>query len=200
MEYNRRLESFSDIVLAFSLGQLAINSVIPAHAIDILTHPITLVAYALTFGIVVSIWTMHHRLFAEYFKATPLSTTLNFLTLGFVVFFSYTVQLYVHFRHATAAGDDATAAAIYFTTFGIVLLLMGVLYALGTHDRREELTGPARTIGTRRATRLACMGVALLVGVPLTRLAGASVESAACILLVAGSLGGRMAGRAIAKG
>ena len=192
--FAHRLEAFSDIVLAFSLGQLALNSAIPSHARDVITHPVTFVAYAVTFGIVVSVWTIHHRLFAEYFSPARAFVALNFVMLGFVVYLSYAMQVYVRFSEATLQADASFATALYFTTLGIVFGLLGVLYVLGV-AAQEPAAGVSLNRGKARAARLLSLGLPLAAGVPITYAMGLPVESAGAGLLVGGVLLGRAIGR-----
>lgn len=194
--YTHRLEAFSDIVLGFSLGQLAINSAIPPHAIEILTRPAALFAYIVTFGIVVSVWSLHHRLFSEYFVPNRLLVALNFLTLGCVVYLSYTVQVYVHFSHASQS-DAFVAGALYFETLGIVFSLLGALYAISMYVRRPN--GGKAERGYDLAARLLCMGLFLAIGIPILAALHYAVTNGAAVLLVAGVLIGRVIGRLIAR-
>jgi uncharacterized membrane protein len=192
--YTHRLEAFSDVVLGFSLGQLAINSAIPPHAIEIVTRPTALFAYVLTFGVVASVWSIHHRLFIEYFVPNRLSTVLNFVALGFVVFLSYTVQVYVHFNHTGSPADASVAATLYFTTLGIVMTLLGVLFLLGSRARRLELSEAPLRRGYSSAARLLCTGLFLAVGVPVIYSRGVSPDPNAFLLLVGGAVIGRLIG------
>jgi uncharacterized membrane protein len=148
----------------------------------------------LTFGVVTSIWAIHHRLFVEYFVPNRVSVALNFVALGFVVFLSYTVQVYVHFNHAGSPADASVAAMLYFATLGIVMTLLGALYWLGTYARGAELAENPRRYGYARAARLLAIGLCLAAGVPILHLLGLSTESGAFALLVAGAVIGRLIG------
>ena len=62
------LESFSDIVIAFGLAEIAFNLVIPAHAAMFVTHPIGIVAFVMTFAVVASFRLTHNAIYFELLR------------------------------------------------------------------------------------------------------------------------------------
>src|ERR1700694_708570 len=89
----RRLEAFSDIVIAFSLSQLAFTLQVPRDSNTLLAHPIHFVAFLGSFALVCAFWWLHHQLFARYFVLDPVSVVLNFAFLACTVLVVYSQQL-----------------------------------------------------------------------------------------------------------
>ena len=79
----RRIESFSDLVIGFSLALLALTLTIPPHIIELATNPWWLVAYIWTFAVIAGIWYNHQRLFTHFFWPETLTIVLNFALLGY---------------------------------------------------------------------------------------------------------------------
>ena len=74
------MEAFSDIVIGFSLGQLALVLVIPAHAIDFVQRPEGIIAFLVTFVLIVRFWWLHFMIFEHYFEPSRLMIVCNFAT------------------------------------------------------------------------------------------------------------------------
>ncbi|MBV9232779.1 MAG: DUF1211 domain-containing protein, partial [Candidatus Eremiobacteraeota bacterium] len=89
----RRLESFSDIVIAFSLAELTLNLSIPARVEELWHRPLWLSAYVWTFAVVSSLWYSHHRLFVRAFVPAKLAIFLNFVWLATVGLLVYLMQV-----------------------------------------------------------------------------------------------------------
>lgn len=156
-----RLEAFSDVVIGFSLAQLALSMGIPKHgAADFFrssygTTP--LIAFVITFSLVCGIWWAHHRLFTHYFVPNAGMMLLNFVTLACVGLAVYGVQLMVR-PHSTAA--DFT---FYESVMAAVYGLIGVQYFYGWCVRRADLEPKIAELGLRTSLMLA--GVTLIFGV-----------------------------------
>jgi uncharacterized membrane protein len=141
----RRLEGFSDIVIGFSLGQLGLSLVIPPHAVDFVVRPLGLVAFFITFAIIVRFWWTHFRLFRSYFEPNRVMMTLNFVALAGLIAQVFALQLYLHF---VPLGEGMFAARIYFAFFaasyGVLaaMFLFGMLYrwrALSLGERKSGI-------------------------------------------------------------
>ena len=62
------LEAFSDIIIGFSLAELTLSLVIPVHALDFFARPLGLIAFLVTFVLVVRFWWLHFVIFEHYFE------------------------------------------------------------------------------------------------------------------------------------
>jgi hypothetical protein len=140
----RRLEGFSDIVIGFSLAQLGLSLVIPPHAIDFVVRPLGLVAFFITFAVVVRFWWTHFRLFRSYFEPNRVMMTLNFVALAGLVAQVFALQLYLHF---VPIGEGMVAARIYFgffvASYGVLaaMFLVGMLYRWRVLSLGERKSG-----------------------------------------------------------
>jgi hypothetical protein len=159
----RRLESFSDIVIAFGLAEIAFNLVIPPHAALFVTHPFGIVAYVITFAVVASFWSTHNRIFRDFFGPNKIMTFLNFVALAAVGLQVFALQLWLHFR--TNPGDTADAGRIYFGIFSITFGTLGVLWALGTFYRWAQLTPELRRLGVKRSIQIGFVVLGAAIGV-----------------------------------
>ena len=163
----RRIESFSDLVIGFSLALLALTLTIPPHIIELATNPWWLVAYVWTFAVIAGIWYNHQRLFTHYFWPETLTIVLNFAllaTIGLLVFF---VQVFVHYHGSV---ERVWGFLAYFAVFGLAFTIMGTLYLHGTRRRWDTLTREDRFTGLRQAWRGIIGGVFILIGVALSAL------------------------------
>jgi uncharacterized membrane protein len=150
----RRLEGFSDIVIGFSLAQLGLSLVIPPHAIDFVVRPLGLVAFFVTFAVVVRFWWTHFRLFRSYFEPNRVMMTLNFVALAGLVAQVFALQLYLHF---VPLGEGLVAARIYFgffvASYGVLaaMFLVGMIYrwrVLSVSDRKNGIRDFFGILGT----------------------------------------------------
>ncbi|MGA8839033.1 MAG: TMEM175 family protein [Candidatus Aquilonibacter sp.] len=157
----RRIESFSDLVIGFSLALLALTLSIPPHIVDLWTNPWWLIAYFWTFAIVASIWYSHQRLFTLFFWPETFSIVLNFVLLSMVGLLVYFVQVFVHYH---AALDQVWAFVAYFAVLGIAFIALGTLYLHGARRRWAALDGEDRYVGFRQALRGIVGGAFMLVG------------------------------------
>jgi uncharacterized membrane protein len=191
----RRIESFSDLVIGFSLALLALTLSIPPHIVELLTNPWWLVAYFWTFGIVASIWYSHQRLFTLFFWPEPFSIVLNFVLLSMIGLLVYFVQVFVHY-HATF--DRVWAFIAYFAVLGIAFVALGALYLHGARRRWATLDAEDRFVGFHQALRGLVGGTFMLVGALVSSLL--SVKSMddlwpLAIFVFAGLIGTRIVSR-----
>lgn len=164
-----RLEGFSDIVLGFSLGEMALNFAIPHRALEVFSNPSAIIAFAVTFLVVSIFWYAHHRLFEYFFVPNTFNIALNFVTLGLVVWLVYELQVYVHFANLA---DHAVAASSYLVTFAIVWVLLGVLYGASIKVCWLALDPSLRRSGVAAIGRLFVMAAGTLIGVAVFDYAG----------------------------
>lgn len=155
----RRLESFSDVVIGFSLAEVSLSLTVHGGFTDMLNRaPNVFIGFAWTFFVVCQLWYMHHRLFARAFIPGRLSIFLNFVWLGTVGLIVYLLQVYLHFV------ADLTATRFifegYFFLYGLNLAILAWLYAIGlrTHAGRFDAVA---VLGAR--TSVLRLGVAAAV-------------------------------------
>jgi uncharacterized membrane protein len=166
-EVVHRLEAFSDIVIGFSLAQLALSLAIPRHGIDLFSFPAarSLIALPITFALVCAVWWSHHRLFRHVFVPTAVNILVNFAALGGVIFLAYSMQVLVH-----DGLTDRVAYAMYTGSYAWILVLFAFLWWNGIRLRNAQLTGGLRASTFRFAIRTTIAGVwlALITLIALT--------------------------------
>jgi len=145
----RRLESFTDIVIGFSLAEVGISLVIPAHPMDIFVHPTSIAALFLTFGVLFRIWWSLTAVFARYFVPNKLMIGLNCAAVGLTIFQVFSLQMWLKFNASTV--DDLTAGKIYFATAASTLAMVAALHASGVITCWRRLTDEVRAFGVRNA-------------------------------------------------
>lgn len=164
-----RLEAFSDIVIGFSLAQLALTLVIPQHnPRDLFVHVKgvkELFGFGITFALVCAVWWSHHRLFRHLFVPVPVNIVANFAALGGVIFLAFSLQVLVHFSL-----NDPVAYAMYTGSYAWITLLFAAMAWNGLRLRRDRMTHDVRVLGTRFAVRSSIVAVWLctLTAVSLT--------------------------------
>ncbi len=132
-----RLENFSDIVIGFSLAEIGLNLVIPAHAAEFVTHPAGIFAFIVTFAVVVRFWWVNNAIFERYFVPNRVMTTCNFVALAALILQVFSLQLYLHF---VPLNEGIVASRIYFAFFGMSYGMQGVVLAAGLLYRRGVLS------------------------------------------------------------
>lgn len=153
-----RLEAFSDVVIGFSLAQLALTLAIPKNAaLGLLHDPSPLVAFVITFTLVCGMWWAHHRLFAHYFVPIAPMIILNFVTLAGVSFSVYCVQLMFH------RGHTSLDFAFYEWSLAFVYTLLGVQYFYGWIVRRVHVPPNIADRGLRVSLMLGGIGIIFAV-------------------------------------
>jgi uncharacterized membrane protein len=153
----RRLEAFSDIVIAFALSELAFSLQVPASASALLAHPGHYAAFAASFGVICSSWWLHNRLFAYLFVADAIGILLNFILLAAIVMVGFALQLFFRFE------NEPIVAATYACSLALMYGLIAVLYAKGLRDERLTVDPEIRREATRRARRLGIVAVILFL-------------------------------------
>ena len=187
-----RLESFSDLVMGFSLALLSLSLALPVHIAQLWQNPLWLFAYIWTFAVIASIWYTHQRLFSYYFTVRPYTVFLNFALLFLIGLMVYFVQVFVH---VAGEPDRLWAFLIYFCVQGLSFLVMGTLYAQGVRARWQHLDADLRYTGVRNAARTLTAGAAILTGVLVVVLRHPQkLDDAAMVgyIAVVGMLGSRL--------
>ncbi|HET9391998.1 MAG TPA: TMEM175 family protein [Candidatus Rubrimentiphilum sp.] len=184
-----RLEAFSDIVIGFSLAQLALSLVIPRNgALGFGENPGPLIAFVITFTLVCGMWWAHHKLFAHYFVPIAPMVVLNFVTLAGVSFAVYSVQLMFHvgtpaipaspghpFQPAIP-GHSALDFAFYEGSLAFVYTLLGIQYFYGWTVRRTQMPPNIADRGLRAGLMLGGIGIIFVVMAIVTVRSGLRVS------------------------
>lgn len=141
-----RLEAFSDIVIGFSLAQLGLSLVIPAHAIEFVTRPAGIFAFIVTFVVIGRFWWVNFLIFEHYFKPNRTMVAVSFIALGSLLLQIFALQLYLHFAPVQ---EGVVAARIYFALFSLSYGAQGVMLALGLRYNWGTLSSQLRRAGVR---------------------------------------------------
>ncbi len=197
--FTHRLEAFSDIVIGFSLAQLSLSLTIPPHVTDVVYKPFGFFAFLITFAIICMLWLRHHKWFEHYFVPTPLNVVLNFAVLGAIVLLVYALQLFLHSMRLGISFWPSFC--LYMGTFGIVLLLFGIVYLIGVLRPRRDMTDDVRIVGFVQALRLVGAAVGVAIGVLIGTDMGAPSWGMLIVVgfIIVGAAVGRGAGNVIGK-
>jgi uncharacterized membrane protein len=191
-----RLESFSDIVIGFSLAQTAINLVVTSSVEYFFSHPIGIVAYLITFFLVARMWWTHSQIMHRFFEPNPLMIGLNFVALAALGLMVFGLQLWLH-RGGDIAGQ-ILAVKFYFLCFSLTIGTLAGMRTLGLHLRWSHLDPKQRRSAMGRSAATFVMCFALVVGVfsPTTYsffgASSAPVPANLLYALLGGSIGGRL--------
>jgi uncharacterized membrane protein len=176
----RRLEAFSDIVIAFTLSQLAFTLQIPHSTRDLFAHPVHVFVFLASFVFVCSFWWLHHQVFVRYFYPDTPGILLNFAFLAAVVFVAYSMLLVTNI-------GDLQALGVYALSLGSAYVLIAILFARGARDSRLTMDAEARRSGWERALRLGIGGSVMLASFALVLL-GRTKDEVAGLWLVSVAL------------
>ncbi len=157
----RRIEALSDVVMGFSLALLGLTLFIPPRAFFLMLHPAWLASYIVTFALIAFLWTRHQRLLAAYFVPTPLCVAVNFVFLSMLGLMVYFVRV---FSRVPGEMDRAIAFIGYASAFGIAVLCVGIMFAIGTRDRWHVLSPEDRLTGFTHGAGGLIVGGALVLG------------------------------------
>ncbi|HEY8320939.1 MAG TPA: TMEM175 family protein [Candidatus Baltobacteraceae bacterium] len=169
-----RLEAFSDIVIGFSLALLAINLVAPQSVAEIPGHATELATFFVCFFLIAFLWWFHNRVFAHLYVASVGSIVLNIAMLAGVVMLVYTAQIVSNVAKAVHPFDVhgyVLALSLWLGIYGVVLVLLGGMGAIGLRARWIELSDPVRRWGLKQSINgLVGGAVVVLIGVLMPRL------------------------------
>lgn len=160
-----RLESFSDIVIGFSLAQSAINLVVTGSVESFFRHPWGIFAYLITFFLVARMWWTHSKIMHTYFEPRPVMIVLNFIALAALGLMVFSLQLWMH------RGDDLAgqllALKFYFICFSATMGTTAVIRVLGVRFRWAHLSPEQRRTGLRISTSTLIVSAFIVAGVLL---------------------------------
>jgi uncharacterized membrane protein len=157
-----RLESFGDIVVGFSISQLALQLEIPKTPHDVFGHPLRYFVYFAAFGIVAVFWFRFHGIMATGFAPEKLDVVLLFGFLACVGLVPFALVTYT--RLLGAANVSREGFLLYLSVFFAVAALSWVLTVRGMRRAWVHLDEKERRMTWRAA-------VAGLVLVPLLAVA-----------------------------
>ena len=115
-----RLESFGDIVVGFSMSQLALQLEIPRTASEVFAHSFRYIVFFIAFGVVSGFWFRFHRIMSTGFVPRRIDVVLLFAFLAFVALTPYALVTYSRMH-----GNDALAPQ------GVILYLAVILGVIG---------------------------------------------------------------------
>jgi uncharacterized membrane protein len=138
-----RLESFGDIVVGFSLSQLALQLEIPKTPRDVFGHPLNYFIFFAAFGLLAIFWIRFHRIMAIGFAPRPIDMTLLFGFLAFVALMPYSLVTYMRLLGPNGAYSRESVAlylGVFFgvATFSWMLSIRGLRRAWPVLDETER--------------------------------------------------------------
>lgn len=170
--------------MGFSLAQMSLSFVIPAHAVDVYAHVAAPLAFLATFTIVASTWYAHHWLFEHLFVPTPATIFVNFAMLASLIWLVYQLQVYVHFA---PTNQSQFATMSYLLTLAVTWLLLGVLYAMCLRLRWDALSGDHRRVAVFKTGRIAIIGLTAGASTLVLWALHQRVETAFFVMVAAGA-------------
>jgi uncharacterized membrane protein len=127
-----RLESFGDIVVGFSMSQLALQLEIPRSASEVFAHSLRYVVFFAAFGVVSMFWFRFHRIMSTGFAPRRPDVVLLFAFLAFVALTPYALVTYSRMR-----GNDALAPQGVLLYLGVILGVIGFSWLLTLRGMRR---------------------------------------------------------------
>lgn len=202
-----RIESFSDIVIGFSLAQTALNLFIPPHPADFIARPVGIIGFTFTFAVIATFWWTHSAIFRHFFVINRMMVFFNFVALALIVLQVFALQMWLHF--GASQTDDVEAARIYFGIFALTQVTLALLSGLGMHYRWNELRPALQQAGMRRTIQVAFRAAGILIGVLVPSAAGTLTVSAGAqgtarvfavpLQILFGLIAGLIVGRIVAR-
>lgn len=135
-----RLEAFGDIVVGFSLSQLAFG-LAPSGGIA-LAGTVDYAVFFGTFAVVALFWMRYHRVMSVGFVPRPVDLVLAFAFLAFVALVPYAVRVYIFTRNAHLA--PSSTLALYVAVFAGLSLANLLLNVRGARNAWVFLDEPRR--------------------------------------------------------
>lgn len=119
-----RLEGFGDIVFGFAVSQCALQLPTKGGHVDI-EHPIALLLYFGTFGVLASLWLFYHSMMSGTFKPSGADLLIPFAYLALVSLVPYAMYEITH--NFQSAADARTALLGYLALYATMTALSTVL-------------------------------------------------------------------------
>ncbi len=170
-----RLESFGDIIVGFSMSQLALQLEIPKTAHDVFGHPLRYFVYFAAFAIVTVFWFRFHGIMATGFAPRRLDLVLLFGFLACVGLVPFALVTYT--RLIGAASVSREGFLLYMSVFFAVAALSWLLTVRGMR-RAWALLDEKERRSTWRASLAGLVLVPLLgLGIVLDAFYGPRIAS-----------------------
>jgi uncharacterized membrane protein len=137
-----RLESFGDIVVGFSMSQLALQLEIPKTPHDVFAHGIKYIVFFGAFALLGIFWLRFHRVMAIGFAPRTLDIWLLFGFLSFVALVPYSLITYM--RLVGPGGYARESIALYLadflgiSVFSFILSIRGLRRAWSVLDEADR--------------------------------------------------------------
>lgn len=112
----RRVESFGDIVVGFSMSQLALQLGLPRTTADLIDNPFRYALFFGTFAIIALLWLRFHRMLTMAFAPGRIDLVCAFAYLAFVALLPYALYANAKLSH------DVTGARYGLASYAICLL------------------------------------------------------------------------------
>ncbi len=116
-----RLESFGDIVIGFSMSQLALQLQIPKTPHDVFAHPLNYAIFFVAFGLLGVFWLRFHRIMAIGFAPRRADVVLLFAFLSFVALMPYALITYMRLLGPGGSFSRETVALYLCDFLGIAM-------------------------------------------------------------------------------
>jgi uncharacterized membrane protein len=145
-----RLESFGDIVMGFSMSQLALQLEIPKTPHDVFARPLNYLIFFAAFGLLGIFWLRFHRIMATGFAPKSLDIVLLFGFLACVALVPFALITYMRLLGPSGA-YSRESVALYLgdflgvATFSWILSIRGLrrAWSVLAEDERPAAWRPA---------------------------------------------------------
>jgi len=136
----RRLEAFSDGVIAIAITLLVLEIAVPAAEGGDLWEQLTdewpsFAAFTVSFWVIGIIWVNHHAVIDHLKRADRGVLYLNLLLLFSIAFIPFPTALMA--EHLDAGVDEEVAAAVYATSMALMAVAFGLLWTYITKHREK---------------------------------------------------------------
>jgi uncharacterized membrane protein len=174
-----RLEGFTDVIFGFAIFTAAMNLKVPENARDLVDQKFEFFVFFCNFVFITSLWWQQHRIFAAYFKPTPMAIIGHFAFLGCTAMLSYPLQLYMQHH------KSLVVIQTYLAGFATVYFLQTLLIFMGRRNLQLLLTPEQFARGAVFGAISAALGVVSLISFSLTFVIGSLGGAAMSLLPIA---------------
>ena len=140
-----RLESFGDIVMGFSMSQLALQLEIPKRPSDVFAHPLNYFVFFAAFGLLAMFWLRFHRIMAIGFAPRRVDLVLLFGLLSFVALVPFALITYTRLLGPHGASYSRESVSLYLGDFLGISLFSWALNIRGLRRAWSVLSDTERS-------------------------------------------------------
>lgn len=149
-----RIESFSDAVFAFAATLLVVSLEVPKNFAALLTQLKGFGAFAITFGALALIWSIHRAFFRRFAMADGVTISLNCGLLFVVLFYVFPLKFLTDSWFSQLIADQPEQAIaispeqlrqvfmLYSLGFSLVFLFVSLMYANAWRLRQMQELSP----------------------------------------------------------